>query len=166
MPTTARRRALLAPSEPGKQTLQETLYKGIHADTGDVSHETAETRPSELATLRARVQKLEMRESAHLTEIASLQAKVTLLTDKQEKWQRVWDARIDTREVMMTEASEVGDEQRQLREQIHEDLGGVATVLNTIADLQLALTLRHRAMMDIVTGLASDSASRDLVLTE
>ncbi|KAJ5896929.1 uncharacterized protein N7473_006328 [Penicillium subrubescens] len=66
----------------------------------------------------------------------------------------------------MTEASEVRDEQRRLREQIHEDLGGVATVLNTIADLQLALTLRHRAMMDIVTGLASDSASRDLVLTE
>ncbi|KAJ5896930.1 uncharacterized protein N7473_006329 [Penicillium subrubescens] len=62
-----------------------------HANNGQVEssartkrarHETAETRPSELATLRARNQKLEVRESANLTEIASLQAKVTLLTDK------------------------------------------------------------------------------------
>ncbi|GLI78839.1 hypothetical protein PoHVEF18_007160 [Penicillium ochrochloron] len=129
-------------------------------------HETAETRPSELATLRARVQELEARESAHLAEIAALKGKVTLLTDKREKWQRVWDALTDMREVMMTEASGLRNEQRELKAQLHEDLGSVATVLNTCADLQLALTLRHRAMMDLVTGLASDSASRDSVLTE
>lgn len=128
-----------------------------------------------------------MREDAHITEIAALkgtlqsreaeidhlQGKVTLISDKRGKWQRVWDSITDTREVMMTELAELRAEQRQLRAQIEEDLVDVASVLNTCADLQLELTFRHRATMDkmemvmgTVTDLASGSASRDSVLTE
>lgn len=173
-------------------TLYQTpiIYKKIHAENsgdqprdcqGDIPQANHHgTRcPTELATLRARVQELEARESAPIdevaalkgtlesywVEIASLQVRVTLLSEKREMWKRVWYSITNTREMVMMEASVLSAEQHQLSAKIEEDLvdvvrsaheemaDRVVSVFNTSTDLAQELRFQNRAMAEKVVGI-------------